>query len=82
MRSFFQVGRINDKGSVMRSVKKYENKIRQVRTSRYCYKACMGNLLSLGAKMCNWNLTEGRSRNCDFKCNLGTYFCGVWIVFM
>ena len=44
--------------------------------------ACMGNLLSLGAKMCIWNLTEGRSRNCDFKCNLGTYFCGVWIVFM
>ena len=31
----------------------------------------MGNLLSLGAKMCIWNLTEGRSRNCDFKCNLG-----------
>ena len=45
-------------------------------------KACMGNLLSLGAKMCIWNLTEDRSRNCDFKCNLGTYFCGVWIVFM
>ena len=22
--------------------------------------------------MCIWNLTEGRSRNCDFKCNLGT----------
>ena len=43
---------------------------------------CMGNLLSLEAKMCIWNLTEGRSRNCDFKCNLGTYFCGVWIVFM
>ena len=38
--------------------------------------ACMGNLLSLGAKMCIWNLTEGRSRNCDFKCKLGTYFCG------
>ena len=37
---------------------------------------CMGNLLSLGAKMCIWNLTEGRSRNCDFKCKLGTYFCG------
>ena len=36
----------------------------------------MGNLLSLGAKMCIWNLTEGRSRNCDFKCKLGTYFCG------
>ena len=35
----------------------------------------MGNLLSLGAKMCIWNLTEGRSRNCDFKCKLGTYFC-------
>ena len=45
-------------------------------------KPCMGNLLSLGVKMCIWNLTEGRSRNCDFKCNLGTYFCGVWIVFM
>ena len=45
-------------------------------------KTCMGNLLSLGAKMCIWNFTEGRSRNCDFKCNLGTYFCGVWIVFM
>ena len=38
--------------------------------------AYMGNLLSLGAKMCIWNLTEGRSRNCDFKCKLGTYFCG------
>ena len=37
---------------------------------------CMGNLLSLGAKMCIWNLTEGRSRNCDFKCKLGTHFCG------
>ena len=45
-------------------------------------RACMGNLLSLGAKMCIWNLTEGQSGNCDFKCNLGTYFCGVWIVFM
>ena len=21
-------------------------------------------------------LTEGRSRNCDLKCKLGTYFCG------
>ena len=21
--------------------------------------------------MCIWNLTEGGSRNCDFKCNLG-----------
>ena len=39
-------------------------------------KACMCNLLSLGAKMCIWNLTEGRSRNCDFKCKLGTYFFG------
>ena len=36
----------------------------------------MGNLLSLGAKMCIWNVTEGRSCNCDFKCKLGTYFCG------
>ena len=44
----------------------------------YQYNSCMGNLLSLGAKMCIWNLTEGRSRNCDFKCKLGTgtYFCG------
>ena len=42
----------------------------------YCSIPCMGNLLSLGAKMCISNLTEGRSRNCDFKCKLGTYFCG------
>ena len=40
------------------------------------FKSCMGNLLSLGAKMCIWNLTEGRSRKCDFKCKLGTCFCG------
>ena len=32
----------------------------------------MGNLLSLGAKMCIWNLTEGRNRNCDFKCKPGS----------
>ena len=45
-------------------------------THKLQYRACMGNLLLLGAKMCIWNLTEGRSRNCDFKCKLGTYFCG------
>ena len=41
------------------------------------FTACMGNLLSLGAKMCIWNLIEGPSRNCDFNCKLGTYFCFV-----
>ena len=40
------------------------------------FTTCTGNLLSLGAKMCIWNLTEGRSRNCDFKCKLDIYFCG------
>ena len=45
-------------------------------TKKNSFTSCMGNLLSLGAKMCIWNLTEGRSRNCDFKCKLCTYFCG------
>ena len=50
-------------------------KLQRINFVNHCY-PCMSNLLSLGAKMCIWNLTEGRSRNCDFKCKLGTYICG------
>lgn len=40
----------------------------------------MGNLSVTGGQNLHLELTKGRDRNCDFKCNVGAYFWGVWIV--